>query len=268
MHHISQLRFFSFSNLELQQQSRSCSSSTRGLKTKSSEESLQSRARGSEGLGTCHIIETLSVVCSPIRRFESELSTTALTGYAARDLQPLSLEGARSLSGLLLTLLPGSKRRTCALWVLLIVKAMNWLFCAGWTKRRSSMRHNQILSKQQEEALGRWTDAVSNFLEVDVGEELLSSVQQNLKERVVGYGGAVAEHALDLEAELVIAAWPDSAVTGILQVEDYIDGELLGDLQEPARCFRPRQVWPSEPRCRVSTPPIPSGSRSPLRVWH
>ena len=48
--------------------------------------------RGSEGLGTCHIIKTLSVAwdspCSPFRRFESELSKTALTGYAARDLLP------------------------------------------------------------------------------------------------------------------------------------------------------------------------------------
>ena len=70
-------------------------------------------------------------------------------------------------------------------------------------------------------------------------------MQQNLKERVVGYGGAVGEHALDLEAELVIAAWPHAAVTGILQVEDYIDGELSGDLQAPARCSRPRQEWPS-----------------------
>ena len=40
--------------------------------------------------GTCHIIETLSSAwdapCSPCRRFESELSKTALAGYAARDL--------------------------------------------------------------------------------------------------------------------------------------------------------------------------------------
>ena len=75
----------------------------------------------------------------------------------------------------------------------------------------------------------------------------LSSVQKNLKERVVGYGGAVGEHALDLKADLVIAAWPDAAVTGILQVEDNIDGDLLGDLQMPARCSKPRREWPSEP---------------------
>ena len=59
--------------------------------------------RGSESLGTCHIIETLSVAwdapCSPIRRFESELCKTALAGYAARNLLPLSLEGARSRLG-------------------------------------------------------------------------------------------------------------------------------------------------------------------------
>ena len=133
------------------------------------------------------------------------MSKTALTGYAARDLLPL-----------------------CAL---------------GWTKRGISMRHNRILSKQQEEALDRWVDAVSNFLEVDVGEERLCSVQQNLKERVVGSGGAVGRHALDLGAELATAAWPDAAVIGILQVKDYIDGELLDDLQEPAlsrRVARPR----------------------------
>ena len=45
-------------------------------------------------MGTCHIIKTLSVAwdapCSPCRRFESELSKTALAGYAARDLLPLS----------------------------------------------------------------------------------------------------------------------------------------------------------------------------------
>ena len=58
--------------------------------------------RGSESLGTCHIIETLSVwdaPCSPFRRFESELSKTALTGYAGRDLLLLLLEGARSRFG-------------------------------------------------------------------------------------------------------------------------------------------------------------------------
>ena len=48
------------------------------------------------------------------------------------------------------------------------------------------MRHTQFLSEQQEEAQDRWVDAVSNFLEVDVGEERLCSVQQNLKERVIG----------------------------------------------------------------------------------
>ena len=85
------------------------------------------------------------------------------------------------------------------------------------------MRHNRILSEQQ-------------VLEVDVGEERLSSVQ----ERVVCYGGSVGEHAMDLEAGLDTTAWLDAAVTGILQVVDYIDGELLGD-------FRPRQEWPSEP---------------------
>ena len=88
--------------------------------------------------------------CSPFRRFKSELSKTALTGYAARDLLPSSLEGGRSRLGPLITPLPGSKRRTCALWVLLIVKAINWLFCAGWTKRVSSMRHTRILSGQQD----------------------------------------------------------------------------------------------------------------------
>ena len=98
------------------------------------------------GFGTCHIIETL---CSPFRRFESELNKTALTGYAARDLLPLSLDGARSRLGPLLTPLPRSKGRTCALWVLLIVKAMNWLFCAGWIKRGRSLRHNRILSVQR-----------------------------------------------------------------------------------------------------------------------
>ena len=105
-----------------------------------------------KGLETCHTIKTLlearDAPCSPFRRFESELSKTALTGYAAWDL-PLSLEGASRL-GPLLTPLPGSKRRTCALWVLLIVKAINWLFCAGWTKRESSMWHTRILSEQQD----------------------------------------------------------------------------------------------------------------------
>ena len=43
------------------------------------------------------------------------------------------------------------------------------------------MRHNCILFQQQE-VLDRWMDAVSNFLEVDVGEERLPSVQKYLKE--------------------------------------------------------------------------------------
>ena len=113
-----------------------------------------SRSMARRGLGTCHIIETLSVAwdapCSPFRRFESDLNKTALASYTAGDLLPLSLEGARSRLGPLLTPLPGSKRRTCVLRVLLIVKAMNWLFCAGWTQWCSSMRHNQILSEQQD----------------------------------------------------------------------------------------------------------------------
>ena len=41
----------------------------------------------------------------PFRRFESELSKRALTGYAARDLLLLSLEGVRSRLGPLLTTL-------------------------------------------------------------------------------------------------------------------------------------------------------------------
>ena len=44
---------------------------------------------------------------SPFRRFESELSKTVLTGYAARDLLPLSSSHT----------LACSKRRACALWV-------------------------------------------------------------------------------------------------------------------------------------------------------
>ena len=135
-------------------------------------------------------------VFSLFRLFESELNKTALTGDAARDLLPLSIEGARSRLGPFLTSLSGSKQCTGALWVLLIVKTMNWLFCAGWTRRGSSMRHNCILSEQQEEALDRRMDAASKFLEIDVGDERYSTAQQNLKERVVGYDGAVGGHEL------------------------------------------------------------------------
>ena len=124
--------------------------------------------RGSESLGMAHIIETSSVAwdapCSPFRRFESELSKTALTGYAERDLQSLSLESARYRLGHFLTLwVSGSKRRTCALWVLLIVKAVNWLSCAGSMDGCSV----QLFGSR------RWRRAV-----------------------VVGYGGALGRHAL------------------------------------------------------------------------
>ena len=100
-----------------------------------------------DGLGRVATVWTPRVLT--FRRFESELSKTALTVYAARNLLLLSLEGASRL-GPLLTPLPRSKRRTCALWVLLMVKAMNWLFCTGWTKRGSSMWHTWILSEQQD----------------------------------------------------------------------------------------------------------------------
>ena len=147
--------------------------------------------------------------------------------YHPRELLPLPGPAVTLFLSTHLSSPVGSRRRTAALWVSAVAKAINYLFCAGWTGRFVAVSCLAHPSEAQETCLCRWFDFVIHFLESCRWSVDLTLTQAKLGSLKLGYAGQVVARGLSLVDSLVGPAWPRKEHTGLLPVVRFLDGESV-----------------------------------------
>lgn len=63
----------------------------------------------------------------------------------------------------------------------------------------------------------------------------------------VNYSGDLVQKARALVADKVVPAWPGVGKAASLKLVDFLRGELLDDVLDPARVLLPQAQWPETP---------------------
>ena len=195
---------------------------------------------------------------SPMGSFLSVFHRVVPTTGPLRDLLPLSIAGVRPHLATALAAPFGSRERAAAHWTLGITHSVNLLFCAGWSQRPVSLQRLSSLHPLQEDVVKRWFNAVEHFLAGERPAYHLEDYRVSWG-RSGSYGDDVVGESLELQADLVIPAWPAPEVTAKLPLQDFLIGETLEDVLSFERCLKPRSEWPatlpSPPRAKVYASP-------------
>ena len=171
---------------------------------------------------------------SPFWELENAIRDSELSGNLAHELLPLPGPAVTLFLSTHLSSSVGSRRRTAALWVSAVAKAINCSFCAGWTGRFVAVSCPAHLSEAQETCLCRWYDFIIHFLESCSSSVDLTPSQAKLGSLRLGCAGQVEARGLSLVDSMVGSAWPRKEHTGLLPVVRFLDGELLGVLSDPS----------------------------------
>ena len=177
---------------------------------------------------------------------ETAIRDSEVSGNPAHELLPLPGRSVTSFLSTHPSSPEGSRRRTAALWVSAVAKAINYLFCAGWTGRFVAVSCPAHLSQAQESCLSQ----VAGFHPLTLWSRPGSSVdlaptQAKLGSLNLGCAGQVVARGLSLVDSMVGPAWPRKERMGLLPVVRFLDGKLSSDLSDPNRCVNPVQQWPS-----------------------
>ena len=183
---------------------------------------------------------------SPMGSFLGVFHRVVPTTGPLRDLLPLSIAGVRSHLATALAAPFGSRERAAAHWTLGITHSVNLLFCAGWSQHPVSLQRLSSLHPLQEDVVKRWFNAVEHFLAAERPAYHLEDYRVSWG-RSGSYGDDVVGESLELQADLVIPAWPSPEVTAKLPLQDFLIGETLEDLLSFERCLKPRSEWPATP---------------------
>ena len=125
-----------------------------------------------------------------------------------------------------------------------------------------SLQRLSSLHPLQEDVVKRWFNAVEQFLAAERPAYHLEEYRVSWG-RFGTYGDDVVGESLELQADLVIPAWPAPEVAAKLPLQDSSIGETLEHLLSFERCLKPRSEWPATPpREPRSTHPRRSGSAS------
>ena len=137
-------------------------------------------------------------------------------------------------------------------WCVAIVHAVNFLFCAGRSRKPVCTRARDGVSEAQKKVLDHISTSVQYTFEGPLDVFSAAEVQKDLDSRRRGYGGDVVSKRRDLVCDLVAPAWPSAEHAGALAIESFVKGKLREDLLDFKRCLLPASEWPAvTPRSKV-----------------
>eukprot|EP00435_Cladocopium_sp_Y103_P009232 s3665_g2.t1 len=130
-------------------------------------------------------------------------------------------------------------------WVRATVIVLNYLYCCGSVcpvrvPMRAALGENQLKAVQ---SLGK---KVSCSLADSDRIPSLGTVQAMLSLEAPGALGKPVKNIDTLDAEKVIAAWPQAGAPGAAPIVELLDGSLLGSVRDPTGWWLPNDMRPQE----------------------
>ena len=86
---------------------------------------------------------------------------------------------------------------------------------------------------------------VLDYLNITPIECDVSAERKALRGRRSDYAGHEVAVGLDLQADMVIAAWPKIGQTAVCDFSDHIDKRLSDELESPVSCLLPKDARPA-----------------------
>ena len=157
----------------------------------------------------------LEARASQMGSFLSVFHRVVPTTGSLRELLPLSTAGVRSHLATALAAPFESRERAAAHWTLGITHSVNLLFCAGWSQHPVSLQRLSSLHPLQEDVVKRRFNAAKHFLAAERPAYHLEDYRVSWG-RSGSCGDDVAGESLELQADLVVPAWPAPEVTAKL----------------------------------------------------
>eukprot|EP00438_Fugacium_kawagutii_P024835 Skav205737 [mRNA] locus=scaffold1496:189452:197472:+ [translate_table: standard] len=198
------------------------------------------------------LIELLESADTPFGRFVREYSSSqpqpALRPPHERkgDLLPIAPE-------CITTELEGVTRENLR-WTQVVVMALNFHYCCGWSKP-ICVPIEKTLSENQKVALKALGDMITrNVISADVIPPM-GEIRQMMNSKRFDYAGNPVDHMQDLLADRVIPMWPKPGHAGVRCITEFLDDELLASVRDPTGWWLPddcRPVKRTRSRVRAS----------------
>ena len=146
----------------------------------------------------------------------------------------------------------GSRADDLLGWCMLALHGLNYFAVAGWCAKPASDPPEFRLSDGQYGVIRHIVRSVTYMLEVPSQVERYSQVMEELGNMRVDYNGDIISKRRDLVASHVLPAWPEVGQAAVLDILDFIDGELREDMCDLARCLKsPAEQPEAGPTSRV-----------------
>ena len=137
-------------------------------------------------------------------------------------------------------------------WCMLALHGLNYFSAAGWCAQRACGAPRFGLSDGQLAVLRHILQSVEYMLKVPAQVESYTDIQEELGKMRVDYNGEVVSKRRTLVAGQVLPAWPEAGRAAVLDILDFVDGELQDDMRDMRRCLKPPADWPEHtPRSLV-----------------
>ena len=140
----------------------------------------------------------------------------------------------------------------CGNWCKLMINALNFLACAGWTESPICLSSFSIPSEAQTRTLEHCFSAAFHFLATESEFTPIGDLRSHLQTIRLGYQGETISIRRELICSKVLPAWPQKGTACLFPIVDYVHEELVDDLLNPARCLLPQDQWPAKtPKSKV-----------------
>ena len=177
---------------------------------------------------------------TPLGRFKEELARHAVApgGPAVPfDILPISLEGVEEMDSI---------KWPQHEWVLALCLVLNYQYCAGFGNAKYLRHPRKLTAHQRELVVNHLLPAVCRVAPDDLQMAKPEDVKRELERKGQdGYGGTwvVME---TLEADKVVACWPEATHAAVATIEKFLTGETLDQIRRPMDSILPPEEWPKE----------------------
>eukprot|EP00435_Cladocopium_sp_Y103_P034828 s532_g9.t1 len=127
-------------------------------------------------------------------------------------------------------------------WVCLLVEVLNFLYLGG-----KKIIGGEILNDPQRSALEMLITSVEDFLSSEQKIPVMAQLKSDLGRIRFDYAGEMVAIMEDLQAESVIACWPQVGEAGIQPAERFVSDEVREWLLKPRSTLLSRCYWPERP---------------------
>ena len=195
------------------------------------------------------LLDALPLLGTKFGKFRSLMEEEAVekvkaSGPAAHDLLPISVEAVEEAD-----FFEDSGIRGWAAWCCL---CLNFWYCTGW-ERASHLEHpRELIGSQKDFLVCHLTPALQRMLEGEPIVPSMRDLEKTLAAKGQDYEGNTWVVMEQLEAEKVVACWPEAGKAAVQPLVNFLQGETKTLIETPQMTILPHDEWPEEiPRSYV-----------------